>query len=193
MSSNFVEITGQPCSGKSTFVSNCVANDEYGNLKINLFKKLIYFFKGIYSLGLKRSKILFIWSLAEEAPIIFRINIFRNAVTRFGIFYVLGSLISENSTKTIILDEGVSHLPFIFLKTDTKEVINFISNELKKINVFFISAPSSKIIKSRLIERGHKRLRFLSVNFFSERVFEIENILLSQYPSRCRNFEVLKC
>ena len=193
MNLNFVEITGQPCSGKSSFVVNCEANDEFKKLNINLVKKLIYFFKGINSLGLKRSRVLFSWSLAEEAPFFFRINIFLNAVSRFGIFYKMNLLTSANPRKKLIVDEGVSHLPFIFLKTDTQEVVNFISHELNKADVFFISAPSTKTIKSRLIKRGHKRLSFLSINFFLERVLEIENILLSQYPSHCKKFVVLKC
>ena len=144
-------------------------------------------------MGLKRSRVLFSWSLAEEAPFFFRINIFRNAVSRFGIFYKMDLLTSANPSKKLIVDEGVSHLPFIFLKTDTLEVVNFISHELNKTNVFFISSPSSKTIKSRLIKRGHKRLTFLSVNFFSERVLEIENVLLSQYHSHCKKFVVVKC
>ena len=193
MSSNFIEITGQPCSGKSTFVVNSEANDEFEKLNINLTKKLIYFFNGIYSLGLKRSKVLFSWSLAEEAPFFFRINIFCNAVSRFGVFYKIDLLSPENPAKQLIIDEGVSHLPFIFLQTDTKEVINFISRELSKTNVFFLSNPGSKTIQSRLIKRGHKRLSFLSMHFFSERILEIENILLSQYPSHCNKFVVLKC
>ena len=51
---------------------------------------------GINFLGLTRAKILFYWSLDEDAPIYFKMNIFRNAVSKFGIFLSFQTQINNN-------------------------------------------------------------------------------------------------
>ena len=133
----FIEITGQSCSGKSSFVAKKVMiSKELDIYKQSNLAKLFIFFYGIYYLGLKRTKVLFSWSLKEDASLFFRINVFRNAVSKFGIFQDLNTSPSGSFLK--IVDEGLSHLPFLFLNTDTELVVGFISNELRKVNVRFL-------------------------------------------------------
>lgn len=188
---NLIEITGQPCAGKTSFVLNTVLDNKVKPFNNKSFYKIYYFFLGIIFLGLKKTKILFSWSLIEDVPFYFKMNIFFNAVSKFGIFSYINKSKNNNSIK-ILVDEGISHLPFLFLKTDTKEIIDFISFGLRKTRVIYLSSPGHDIILNRLLNRGHKRLKFLLLNSFTSRNREIENILLSNYPSLCKKFNIIK-
>ncbi len=186
---SFIEITGQPCAGKSTILNKISLDYFIRHIKNRFPKKILYFFSGMHFLGLKRSKIIFSWSLAENVSFLFKLNIFFNCVSKFGIFYR-----HQNSAKyqdlKIVVDEGISHIPFLFLETDSKIVINFISDELQMINVYILQSPEQDIIQARLLSRGHKRLKFMALSIFAGRIQEIEKVLLSQYPSLCKKFKV---
>lgn len=190
---NWEEITGQPCAGKSSFLANYAKDNQSSIFKNHkgLARKVFYFFLGIYFLGFQKLKVLFCWSSQEDGPYYFRLNIFINAVSRFGIFCFVSRSISEKRIRFLI-DEGISHLPFLFLKTDTSLVINFISNDLKTVNVLYLRSPEFKVIQNRLLSRGHLRLKFLLASAFIQRVQEIENVMLSQYPKLCNKFKVLE-
>ena len=187
---SFIEITGQPCAGKSSFIIKKIFDKEVKFLKKGIFRKIFYFFLGLYFLGYKRAKLLYFWSFMEDAPIYFKINIFLNASFKFGIFYYLQSLRKDKKTRFLV-DEGISHLPFLFLKTDTKKIINFIASELQSTEVNYLSSPGYEMIYKRLLARGHKRLKFLLLSSFVSRNLEIENILLAEYPDLCKNFKIL--
>ena len=188
----FVEITGQSCSGKTKFIEDeLILNTKFHAYPKNFITKIFNFFVGIRYLGLERTKVLFLWSLNESASLFFRINIFRNAVLKFGNFKNLRTL-TQDDLQTYILDEGVSHLPFLFLNTDTLKVVDFISNELSRINVEFLKSPGHEIIKERLTLRGHKRLNFLSISFFTNRNQDIEGALLREYPNLCEDLRIIK-
>ena len=188
---SFIEITGQPCSGKTSFISNKVLDKECNLFNQGLLARIFYFCSGINFLGLSRAKILFFWSLGENAPLYFKMNIFRNAVSKFGIFLSLQAPTSNNVVR-YILDEGVSHLPFLFLKTDTTLVIDFIASELQTTDVHYLISPGYDVIHHRLLKRGHKRLKFLHLSSFIIRTEEIEEIMLAQYPKVCKKFKILK-
>ncbi|MBT7275275.1 MAG: hypothetical protein HN886_02330, partial [Woeseiaceae bacterium] len=188
---SFIEITGQPCSGKTSFISNKVPDKERNLFNQGLLARIFYFCSGINFLGLSRAKILFFWSLGENAPLYFKMNIFRNAVSKFGIFLSLQAPTSNNVAR-YILDEGVSHLPFLFLKTDTTLVIDFIASELQTTDVHYLISPGYDVIHHRLLKRGHKRLKFLHLSSFIIRTEEIEEIMLAQYPKVCKKFKILK-
>ncbi|MEK9779853.1 MAG: hypothetical protein VW894_00030 [Gammaproteobacteria bacterium] len=183
-----IEISGQPCAGKSTLVTSLYT---FNNLDFiynpGFTRKLINFFKGIKYLGFNRLHTIFIWSLDENASIFFRLNIFRNAVTKFGVFQNLSSL-KHSINCQIFIDEGISHLPFLFPNQQSLEVINFISPELQEIIVWFIESPEEDLLKERLLERGHKRLRFLSISNFLKKNMIIENIILKHYSNLCLDF-----
>ena len=188
----FIEITGQPCSGKSSFISQEITNMKtYAAYKMSNLKKLFIFFYGLKYLGFQRSKTLYSWSAKESAPFFFQINIFRNAVSKFGIFQDLCRA-KADFDKLKIVDEGLSHIPFLFLNTDTEQVVDFISDELRRVNVKFLKSPGSDVIRERLRNRGHKRLKFLSVDIFIKRNNEIENILLNLYPALSEELKVFE-
>lgn len=185
-----IEVTGQPCSGKTSFISK----EALINSSITKYKhkrKITNFFSGICYLGLSRLKVIFFWSLKEDVPFLFKLNIFRNTILKFGIFKKQYKF-REHSSKKVYIDEGVSHLPFLFLKTDTQKVLSFISEELLKIKVIFFMSPSHLIIKERLINRGHKRLRHITLKSFIERNMEIEDIILQKYPELCSELKLNK-
>ena len=188
---SFLEITGQPCSGKSSFIAKQASDKEAYFFKQGPISKIFSFFSGINFLGPKRVKVLFDWSLIEDAPLYFRINIFRNAVTKFGIFSSLQASTNDYGAR-LLVDEGISHLPFLFLKTDTSVIVNFITTELQITNVHYLSSPGYDVINNRLLSRGHKRLTFLRLSSFVTRIREIESVLLSQYPNLCKKFRTFE-
>ena len=188
---SFIEITGQPCAGKSTILNKNSSDNVTRHIKSRFPRKIVYFFSGINFLGFQRLKVLFHWSLAENASFLFKLNIFLNSVSKFGIFYKFQKP-AKDKDLSFLVDEGISHIPFLFLETDSKIVINFISNELKMINVYLLRSPEKDIIQSRLSTRGHKRLKFLLLSAFTSRTQEIEKVLLSQYPSSCKKFKVFE-
>ena len=109
--------------------------------------------------------------------------------SKFGIFHRHQNPAKYQDLK-IVVDEGISHIPFLFLETDSKIVTNFISDELQMINVYILRSPEQDIIQARLLNRGHKRLKFIALSTFAGRIHEIEKVLLSQYPSLCKKFKV---
>ena len=186
---SFIEITGQPCAGKSTILNKISLDYVIRRIQNRFPKKILYFLSGINFLGLKRSKIIFGWSLAENVSFLFKLNIFFICVSKFGIFHRHQNPVKSQDLK-IVVDEGISHIPFLFLETDSKIVINFISGELQMINVYILRSPEQDIIQARLLTRGHKRLKFMALSIFADRIQEIEKVLLSQYPSLCKKFKV---
>lgn len=183
-----IEITGQPCSGKSTYIDKVLSDSESSS---DTFKQKIYFFfYGVMYLETSRIKKILKWSLKENASIFFRLNIFRNAIAKFGMFNKK-YLIKLKKNHNFLLDEGISHLPFLFLETDTKVVMEFIFNELQQVNVVFLKSPGSEEIKQRLEDRGHKRLQFLTLSNFVDRNEEIEEILIHSYANFCKDFKVI--
>jgi len=186
----FIEITGQPCAGKSSFiVQEVMIGKETHVYEQTYLIKMFSFFVGIKYLGFQRTKVLLSWSLKENASLFFRINVFRNAVLKFGIFQNLSTSSLDDSTRCLV-DEGLSHLSFLFLNTDTQQVVDFISDELRRINVQFLKSPGHDVIQDRLLRRGHKRLKFVSVTCFAERNQEIEDVLLNLYPNLCKELTI---
>ena len=189
---NFIEITGQPCAGKSSFIAQEVMiGKEIHIYEQRYLIKMFSFFAGIKYLGFQRTKVLLSWSLKENASLFFRINVFRNAVLKFGISQNLNTSTLESLPRCLV-DEGLSHLSFLFLNTDTQQVVDFISDELRRVNVQFLKSPGYDVIQNRLVSRGHKRLKFLSVAYFTERNQEIEDILLNLYPNLCEELKVFE-
>ncbi len=185
------EITGQPCSGKSTYIDKVLLSCKDPESSSDaIIQKIYFFFYGFIYLENSRIKTILKWSLKENASILFRLNIFRNAIAKFGVFNKK-YLIKLKNNHNFFLDEGISHLPFLFLETDTRTVVEFIFNELQQVNVLFLKSPGSEKIKKRLKDRGHKRLQFLTISNFVDRNEEIEEILIPLYANSCKNFEVI--
>ena len=187
----FIEITGQPCSGKSTFLRENKDKyfDGFAVFSPALVTKLISFICSLKLLGLSRVYVLFNWSMKEDVPFFFRCNIFVNAVSKFGI-QKMSKIFRVASSSSCIVDEGISHLPFLFLNTDSNLVVNFISDELKNLNICLLRSPGTLVVLDRLKTRGHKRLRYTSANFFIEKNLNVENIILKTYPDLCSNLRI---
>lgn len=182
-----IVITGQPCSGKSTYISNELKTHENTMSKNPSHDSRIYhFFSGIKYLGIFKAEQLLIWSFKEKATFTFKLNLFRSAVSKFG-----GLNNSSSNVHRFLIDEGIAHLPFLFLKTNTEKVVDLIFDELKDANVILLKTPGLNTIHERLHKRGHKRLKFLSVSDFAKRNEEIEDILIRLYPGLCKEFKVI--
>jgi hypothetical protein len=187
---SYKEITGQPCSGKTQFLTNEVQSNSQAEVyHQGAFRKVLNFLDGIYYLGFRRTITIYKWSMLESASLLFRHNIFRNAVTKFGIYHFLYPLAKDNS-KIHYIDEGISHLPYLFQNTSTKMIVEFLSSELKDIEIILIKSPAGNEIQNRLMNRGHKRLKFMSVETFVSRNMEIDRILRDLYPKLCKTMDV---
>lgn len=185
-----VEITGQPCAGKTSYISDTLLiYENTGSANGTLIKKIYFFLCGVQYLKTARIRQLLKWSLKENASIFFKLNIFRNAVTKFGMFNKRHDINLKNK-QNFLLDEGISHLPFLFLETDTSKVVQFIFNELQQVDVVLLKSPGQGQIKERLTKRGHKRLQFLPLSNFADRNREIEEVLVHSYANFCHDFKV---
>tara|TARA_B100000963_G_scaffold344664_1_gene347746 strand:+ start:197 stop:775 length:579 start_codon:yes stop_codon:yes gene_type:complete len=181
----YIEISGQACCGKSYHVSR-IENENNISFVNTYPKKIIYFFIGGFFLGLRKLLKLYSFSNREKVPYFFKINIFINAVSKFGLKCVI---LKEKSlyNKTITVDEGISHLPFLFLNTNSSEIIDFIKDFIESVEVHFIKSPGFNEILTRMDKRGHKRLNFISSYDFIKKNHEIELVLLDQYPKILKN------
>ena len=187
-----LEITGQPCSGKTSYLSE-KANIGLREIvyKQNFIYKNFDFLVGLKYLGFIKCKRLLGWALEEKVSFLFQLNIFRNAISKFGVFKrIRKSNLTE--FKTTIVDEGLSHLPFLFYQTETREVVKFIEEELRCIQVLFLQSTSREEIKLRLKNRGHKRLAFFSIDELIERNHKIELDLIQIYPSSCAELKFIE-
>ena len=187
---DIIEITGQACVGKTHFIQKSIDGKNMVNLvKYRRLEKVFAFVAGFKYLGPRRAAKLYFWSLNESAPYYFRLNIFINAVSKFGL-KVGESGIKSSSQLIVFRDEGISHLPFLFLNTDTELVVDFLKSEINNIAMYFLRSPGCQVIQDRLGSRGHKRLEFMSITSFVQRNDEIEKTLLSVYPNLCKKMEI---
>ncbi|MFS1867042.1 hypothetical protein [Vibrio breoganii] len=189
MSIGLVEISGLPCSGKSYF---CDSKDGFLNKKQSSIIKVIMFEVKYILLGLlflKFSVLRTFLSLCfkEKVPLKYKIKILRNVIKKFGIHSQFRNVAVDG-----FIDEGISHIPFNFLNSNTSDVIDVIKPFLAQTNVKYIKAESDFQLKERLQQRGHDRLKFLSVSEFIALNRSVEVCVLSEYPNVCLTFEVVK-
>lgn len=59
-----------------------------------------------------------------------------------------------------VIDEGIFHIPFILMmsKEEAERFLNYYSKSISQLKVIFLCA-SPELIRSRMINRGHKRIR----------------------------------
>jgi len=69
-------------------------------------------------------------------------------------------------------------------------IVEFLSSELKDIEIILIESPAGSEIQIRFMNRGHKRLKFISVETFVSRNMEIDRILRGLYPKLCKTMDV---
>lgn len=180
-----IEITGQPCAGKSYLIEEMVAMDVGSRIyRPSIIGKILNFGIGCFYLRFYRTIVLFKWSFHEVLPFLFKCNIFFNAVCKFGCYYRLNSR-GHGGGPSWVIDEGVSHLPFLLCSTDCALVVNFIMPELKGLVVRLVVAPNQKVLRTRLISRGHKRLKYVSIDDFLRQNCKVETTIRESYPRVC--------
>ena len=54
--------------------------------------------------------------------------------------------------------------------------------------VWFIKSPGEYLLKERLLDRGHKRLKFVSISNFLKKNMIIENTIVKHYSNLCSEF-----
>lgn len=188
MNKCLVEITGLPCAGKSYFCddSEGFLNRKKKSVTKEVFSSIQFILLGTIFLKISTLYAFLMLCRYEKAPLIFRLKIFANILKKFGIFNKY-----RNSTVTGYIDEGISHIPFNFLHTDTVEIINILRPYLASANVKYVKAGSDICLRKRLQQRGHDRLKFLSVDELIHLNRNVEATLLVEYPHVCLTFEVL--
>ena len=184
-----IEITGIPASGKSTFLMkkgiegfdpSKRKNTQGQKNKFILVKigyEIWFFILGCISLSPSNLFFFFKSSLHEKGSILQNLNIFRNIIRKFGIRNLA---IKENTD--CYIDEGISHIPFNLLNSDTTKIIELTALFLKPISLYYVDHPSIESLEKRLNKRGHSRLKYWSTEAFVKKNLEIGELITSIYP-----------
>ena len=148
-SNEYLEITGSICSGKSYYAV------KYPNVvKVNKFFFIIGIWYTLFS-NYKAFSFLFKKCCQSDRSYLFSINVGLNVFAKIGYFQFCRIF-----RKKTILDEGLTHIPFI-LQLDiyeTRRFLHLFEDTLKQINVEFCFCDI-EVIESRLRCRGHRRVR----------------------------------
>jgi hypothetical protein len=160
-----IEVTGAPGSGKTTFIKKEFENKEIlaGGVPLScgIGMKIFYsLFLCVYAVVTKSiTPKQFLWLVKKSAKynetLIVRLNALRNSTMKFGTHFFL----PNNDHK--LIDEGVSHIPFI-LELSDEDVDTFIRlfrRQLDKVTIVFITTPMKEVLMKRIATRGHKRVR----------------------------------
>ncbi|MEZ8760777.1 hypothetical protein AB6D89_20170 [Vibrio splendidus] len=175
------EITGVPCSGKSSIIYHLPAPP----FNKSDYNSIIVIIKGFLYLGPKRLFFFLISSFREEATFSYRLRIFFNIIKKFGFFHI-----AKKNKSYFIFDEGVSHIPFNLLSTDTNTILDSIELELSQIYVYLLRSCDAIELRRRYEERGHPRLNYTKISDFVHRNALVEMVLIEKYPKLCYKFEV---
>lgn len=164
---NIVEVTGMPGSGKTTHIKSHFTKAtvldgampvSFGSLRRVLYSIILPFYGLITrSVTIKQVWWLITRTVSYRETLIAKINALRNCLSMFGYRLFLRKLNERN----IVLDEGISHIPFILelSETDINEFVALFHQSLARLTIVFIESPSTDVLRTRLIARGHKRIR----------------------------------
>lgn len=156
----YVELTGSPGTGKSY-----VANSSPAGLSLeyplnNRFLLILLELLAIPLLLVSVRPRLLLYcvkaSFSADRRMYFKLNVFRNTAKKLVFFR--GAQITR--VARVRVDEGVSHLPFLYGLTGEKEFVYFcdlFAGHLAKIHLIQVCSSDS-LIKSRVLTRGHRRL-----------------------------------
>ena len=174
---SIIEVTGVSCVGKSTFIKRVqkqgtvqVFSRElaapkflqrtHPMLRKTLGELLIW---GRFCINcpltFAQTRILFKLAFTNRERLIFRINIFRNAILKFAVRSYLQTHFHDTK---VLIDEGVSHLPFVFQYSssnlrDAASIFGEFKHCFDNCNVIILEDDNADL-EQRLLERGHARL-----------------------------------
>ena len=146
----YYELTGPTCAGKSTLLRH--------DPRVSVKPQTIKFISGIIFV-LFNSPRGFVWLLRHcfksDRSAYHRLRVFVNVFAKFSTY-----LRYSRQKKHLIVDEGVSHIPFILMlsNADIDEFLTIFSFVIKNIEIEFVRIESA-LLESRIISRGHKRIR----------------------------------
>ncbi|PQJ83326.1 hypothetical protein [Aliivibrio sifiae] len=179
-----IELVGIPCCGKSYICANKFSNIRYLSGRKNIIYELLLFICGILTLKIEDIKFFISCVRRENVSFLFKVNIFRNIVRKFGL-----NKIYRN--RGYIIDEGVSQIPFNLLNSNVDEVFKVVFPYLES-KVYFINSANDSEIKKRLINRGHTRLFFINIDDFISINRSVENNVINNLNKYLVDFEVVE-
>lgn len=168
---NIIELTGPPCSGKSSALPLAMKNYkaalidskwidaqlhcEYIPIWLRLIFREIYLTcRGIYILRTRRLTGLIVAVLRSGWRWQRIINVLRNVIQRYSIH----ELAAKSTTQILLMDEGLLHLPYIFATSKSGcplELLSFFP--FGKPSAICFRADHSTLL-SRLRVRGHSMI-----------------------------------
>ena len=168
-----IEVTGISGIGKTTFINNLKGKYiPYCSIKSRhkFFAFISFFLLKIVSIR----QIIWMFNCSissNHISIIFKLNIFRNLLLKF-IRFEAAFHASASLSRIVLVDEGVSHIPFLI--QDSKNLdknLDYFFTEFKaflnQISLVVIDNDiSDEVICNRLLLRGHKRLAGYSTKEF---------------------------
>jgi hypothetical protein len=181
-----IEITGPPGSGKSTFIENYFMGQQvllgalplsYGTFRRLVGSIVLSFYALVTgSVSFRQTTWLLAKAVRYDETKVARLNALRNCMMKFGDRYF------TSRDCLTILDEGISHIPFILglANTDIDEFVELFEKHLEDKQIVFVEAPPKELLVARLLTRGHKRIRASNdVEAFVER-----NLGIAEYYKR---------
>jgi hypothetical protein len=198
---NIIEITGSPCSGKSTLLKNINVLDNnislhtvYGNpyAKNKLFylnvQKLFFCLLGLCVTSNQLKKFLLGKIYSSESRFFHRLRLV------FHTFLKLGRqsyLLKKTSEMNILIDEGISHIPFNLFLTehDISKYLSLLPKEYKNNKVYCLF-ESEPLLYARLEKRGHKRVvnREIALKDFIKKNNRVYNLIRIKYTIFFENY-----
>lgn len=176
-----IEVTGPPGTGKTTYINQYFMGDFIllGGMPLcaGKFKRIFYsLFLPPYALAkgwisFRQIAWLFKMAMKYDESAFAKINAFRNSITKFCFSYFV------RGKENILIDEGISHIPFVLGlgQIETIKFIELFQKYLNSIDILYIQRPSRKLLKMRILKRGHKRVNNNNVDLFLDKMIDIDD------------------
>lgn len=174
--------------------SNISLRSIYGNpyAKNNIFElnvqKLFFCFLGLYVTSHQLQKFLLCKIYLSESRLIHQLRLVFHTFLKLGRqSYLLKKISDEN----IIIDEGISHIPFnLFLtECDISKYLSLLPTEYKKNKVYCLF-ESESLLYERLEKRGHKRVvnNEMDIKGFIKKNNTVYNLIRIKYKCFFENY-----